>query len=57
VTESLGWQGRVFNISALSGDGCDALVQALMTRIEALRLERSQIKQDETWDPLAGGGQ
>jgi GTP-binding protein len=34
VAGALGWQGPVFRISALSGEGTDALVQAVMVFIE-----------------------
>ncbi|MFZ5722028.1 MAG: Obg family GTPase CgtA [Pseudomonadota bacterium] len=37
VLESLGWQGPVFRISALSGEGTGDLTQAIMARLEEWR--------------------
>jgi len=53
VVEAIGWDGPVYLISALSGEGCDTLVQALMRRIESLRekLDEPQ-EEDGQWDPL-----
>lgn len=40
IVERLGWQGPVFRISAISGEGCDALVQAVYRWLtEQRRLE------------------
>lgn len=39
ITDGLGWQGPVYLISALSGQGCDKLTGDLMNRIEQLREE------------------
>jgi GTP-binding protein len=36
VTDALKWQGRVFRISALSGEGTGALVHAVMAFIESV---------------------
>lgn len=36
LVEALGWQGPVYRISALSGQGLDALIGALMVRLEQL---------------------
>ena len=54
VIEALGWQGPVFNVSALTGEGCDELVRALMKRIEALRLVQAEVQEEKAWDPLEG---
>lgn len=37
LRDELAWQGAVIRIAALSGQGCDALAQELMTRIEHYR--------------------
>ncbi len=34
VTESLDWQGEIFEVSAISGAGCRALCQAIMQHLE-----------------------
>ncbi|WP_192035979.1 Obg family GTPase CgtA [Halomonas sp. YLGW01] len=40
IVERLGWQGPVFRVSAISGEGCDALVQAVYRWLtEQRRLE------------------
>jgi GTP-binding protein len=36
IVRRLRWKGPVFVISALSGNGCDALVQAVMSHLESL---------------------
>ncbi len=50
----LQWEGPVFEISAVTGEGTKALLQALMQRIEELRVEESDeaVEDDEPWDPL-----
>jgi len=50
----LGWEGPVFEISAVTGEGTKALLQALMQRIEEKRAEEcdEQVDEDEPWDPL-----
>ncbi len=53
----LGWEGPVFGISALTGEGTRGLMYALMERLEELRkaddtLDAEPID-DEPWDPLA----
>ena len=50
----LDWQGPVFAISAVTGEGIQALLQALMQRIEEKRAgERDEeVDDDEPWDPL-----
>jgi len=52
VVEAAAWQGPVFTISALSGEGCDQLVQALMSRIESTREPAEAAQDDAAWDPL-----
>lgn len=53
LVEALGWDGRVYAISALSGDGTQALVYALMEGLEALKQEEqiAEAPEDEPWDP------
>lgn len=49
------WQGPVFTVSALSGEGTDELMEALMQRLEAIRLEQQpglSDPDDSPWDPL-----
>lgn len=36
VIDALNWQGQVFEISAISGEGCERLAQAMMVRLEQL---------------------
>ena len=50
----LGWEGPVFEISAVTGEGTKALLQALMQRIEEKRGEEcdEHVDDDEPWDPL-----
>ena len=50
----LDWQGPVFAISAVTGEGIQALLQALMQRIEEKRAGESdeEVDDDEPWDPL-----
>ena len=43
-----GWDGPVFSISSVTGEGVDGLVHALMDRLEALR--------QEELEPGRGGG-
>ena len=57
----LGWDGPVFAISALTGEGTRALTEALMNRLEALGREAAEgggaspeVEPDEApWDPLS----
>jgi GTP-binding protein len=51
----LGWQGPVYGVSAVTGEGVEPLVFALMARLEAIWAEgRAEPEVDETiWDPLA----
>jgi len=37
IINKLDWQGPVFEISALAGEGTDALVQAVMQHVEKTR--------------------
>ena len=37
IVEGLGWTGPTWSVSAATGLGCDALMRALMVRMEALR--------------------
>lgn len=41
IVSGLGWEGPVFVISAISGEGCDALVYAIMEYLESLTDEES----------------
>ncbi len=58
LLDDLGWDGPVFGVSALTGEGSRGLMYALMERLEDLR--RSDDKrdrdhaEDESWDPLTG---
>ncbi len=60
MLETLGWQGPVFEISALTGRGTRELMQALMKRLRALRDEEAANlvpppeQEEEPWDPLKG---
>lgn len=42
LTEALNWPYPVFQISGVSGEGCDALAKALMERLEALAIARRE---------------
>ena len=58
ILERLGWKGPVFAVSALTGEGTRALVQALMDRLEAMDRETDPVAadpgaDDTPWDPLA----
>jgi GTP-binding protein len=37
----LGWKGKVFTVSALTGEGCQALTYAIMDHIEQEQRETS----------------
>ena len=58
LLEALDWRGPVYAISSLTGEGADALIYALMDRLETLRREdesdASDEPDDEPWDPLKG---
>ncbi|OOZ44180.1 Obg family GTPase CgtA [Solemya velum gill symbiont] len=49
------WSGPVYEISAISGDGTDELVAALMRHIELKKAESQPVEEEseEPWDPLA----
>jgi len=53
LLESLGWDGPVFAISALDGDGTQELVYALMDYLDALKTAENvePEAEDEPWDP------
>jgi GTP-binding protein len=53
LVEDLGWDGPVYEISALNGDGTQALVYALMEYLEEhKREEQKEVEpDDEPWDP------
>ena len=60
LLERLGWQGPVFAISALTGDGTRALIEALMNRLEVLDQEAAADEAvpdvasgEDPWDPLS----
>ncbi|MBI3900136.1 MAG: GTPase ObgE [Gammaproteobacteria bacterium] len=38
----LGWQGNIYGISAVTGEGCRELMEGLMRRLEELRREQSE---------------
>ncbi|PID54915.1 MAG: GTPase ObgE [Gammaproteobacteria bacterium] len=44
IIEALNWRGQVFEISAISGEGCERLAQAVMVRLE-------QLNEQEAADP------
>ena len=41
IVDALDWQGPVFTISAIAGEGTEALCRAIMDRLETLRAERN----------------
>ncbi len=53
LLESLGWEGPVFAISALNGEGTQELVYALMEYLNALKAAENiePEAEDEPWDP------
>lgn len=54
LLSELGWQGPVYAISAVTGEGVDQLMNDLMHRIEELKAdEHASEVEDEPWDPLA----
>jgi GTP-binding protein len=55
LLDELRWDGPVHCVSALSGEGTQALVYDLMARLEALRAaERAPTAPaDEPWDPVS----
>lgn len=58
LIESLGWEGKVYAVSALTGEGTRGLVYDLMEYLEQLHSrDRTPGKtgvDDEPWDPMKG---
>lgn len=57
LLDDLGWEGPVYSISAMTGEGTRDLTFALMDRLEVLKAEESVAEvevEDEPWDPLKG---
>jgi len=57
IVDALGWQGPVYGISAVSGEGAQQLVADLMARLEAVWQEERCADEEEpeaAWDPLQG---
>ncbi|MES9978976.1 MAG: GTPase, partial [Candidatus Thiodiazotropha sp. 6PLUC5] len=55
LCEALAWEGPVYGISAVSGEGTKQLVSDLMLRLEEIwRLEEQPVEEDDDaeWDPL-----
>lgn len=54
IIEKLAWQGPVFCISAINGEGTKQLTYALMERIEeAIKNENAKpVDEDKAWSPL-----
>ncbi|HSH12841.1 MAG TPA: Obg family GTPase CgtA, partial [Desulfurivibrionaceae bacterium] len=56
ILQTLQWQGPVYAISAATGEGTPALMQALMARLSQLRAEDQPATRpagdDDGWDPL-----
>jgi GTP-binding protein len=53
LLRELGWDGPVFEISALTGGGTERLIEALMNRLESLRESGDEIvDQGGDWHPL-----
>jgi GTPase len=56
LLKALEWQGRVYNISAITGEGTGQLTADLMKRLETIwREESPSLNEDddnEAWDPL-----
>ncbi|QQS54081.1 MAG: GTPase ObgE [Candidatus Competibacteraceae bacterium] len=51
IVAALGWTGPVFGISAANGEGTDALIEAVMTRLEERRREEAAARlEDEAGD-------
>ncbi len=47
LIERLQWQGPVFAVSALTGEGTEALSQKIMTRLEAVWADEAEARQGE----------
>ncbi len=59
LLQTLQWEGPVYAISALSGEGTRPLMRDLMSRLEQLARQQDTIDgsaagEDEPWDPLHG---
>jgi GTP-binding protein len=57
LLECVQWDGPVYGISAVTGEGVKNLISDLMQRLEVIwRAEKStdQIAEDDSWDPLRG---
>ncbi len=62
LVQVLAWEGPVFAISAISGQGVEALTHALMERLEAMgpaphqqgEAEPEEGPEEAPWDPLGG---
>ncbi|MES9836311.1 MAG: Obg family GTPase CgtA [Candidatus Thiodiazotropha sp.] len=57
LLQALKWEGDVYGISAVTGEGLDGLTGDLMGRLEAIwQAERSldEKTEEEPWDPLRG---
>jgi len=59
ILDRLAWQGPVFEISALTGEGTGRLMAALMGRLEELKREQDSSQAEaaeerQPWDPLGG---
>jgi GTP-binding protein len=58
LLRELAWEGPVYEISALNGEGTELLMKKLMGRLEQIRQETNPVVQvqddDEPWDPLKG---
>jgi len=55
LVEALDWDGPVYAVSAVSGAGTDALIEALMQRLEALAPAAQAVEEEldeKEWHPL-----
>lgn len=55
IVKKLGWTGPVFGISAVTGEGTDGLLEALMQSVVATKDEARElagVDAEEPWDPL-----
>ncbi len=48
--KAFGWQGRVFNISAIKGTGCKELTYAIMDHMDGLKMEQQTQKEQGASD-------
>ena len=55
IRRALRWRGPQFSISALSGEGTEALMQAVMERLETLQREQAATAEQESAPPAADG--